>query len=198
MREVVALVLANHQKLALAVARTMQTMGAIKHENLEAGHAILFNQHGDFFNMLFVHRREVKAVVHMEFSLRSFQHLGVKLGIRPALVHVVLAGAKVVQAAGHAAHGRCPAFSDGVFFKRRINAAVHMRVHHAWKGQFARAVAHGFGQRYVDARRNAGELAVGNGDVGLMHHIAMRAHDAHVFNQQVIDRFVHGFTPSPL
>ena len=182
-RVVVAVVFANHQKVALCIRRTMQTVRAIKHENLEARHAKLFNQLRDFFDVGAVHRREVKAVVDVETVLRGFEHLWVKLFVRPALIHVVLAGAKVVQAAGHPAHGCSLAFTDRIFFKRGVNAAVHMRIDHAREGQAVSAVMNSLSARHVDPRGYQRHLAVRYRNICIKHHIAVWPHHADVFDQ---------------
>ena len=169
----------------------MQAMRAIEHENLEAGHAKLFNQHGDFFDVCAVHRGEVKAVVHMKAVLCSFKHFRVKRFVRPALVHVVLASAKVVQAAGHAAHRCGLAFSHRIFFKRGINAAVHVRIDHTGESHAVLAVMHGLGASDVNAGSHQGHLAVSNCNVGIKHHVTVWANHTGVFNQQVEFGFAH-------
>ena len=135
-----------------------------------------------------VHRRQVEAVVDVEAALAELQHLGKELAVRPALVQVVLAGAEVVQAGGHAAHRRGLALADRVFRQRRVDAAVHVRIDHAGEGQPAAAVVDLLRPRHVDARRHLGHLAAGDGDVGVVHRVAVRAHDAHVLDQQVVGR----------
>ena len=102
MRIVVAFVLADHEEVALRIGRAMQAVRAVEHENLEAGNAEFLDQFRDFLDVGRVHRRQVKAVIDMEAVFGRLKHLGVELFVRPALVQVVLAGAKVVQAAGDA------------------------------------------------------------------------------------------------
>jgi hypothetical protein len=142
MRVVVALVLADHQELALAVGRAVQAVRAVEHEDLEARHAELLDQLGDLLDVRAVHRREVEAVVDVEAALGGLQHLGVELLVRPALVQVVLAGAEIVQARRDPAHGGGLALRDRVLEQRRVDAAVHVGVDHAGKGQAVLAVVH--------------------------------------------------------
>ena len=44
-------------------------------------------------------------------------------------------GAQVIQARGHAAHGRGLAFRNRVLRERRIDADMHVRVDAAWERQ---------------------------------------------------------------
>ena len=67
-RHVVALVLADHQELALAVALAMQPVRAVEHEDLETADAVLVDQHRDLVDVHPVHRREVESVVDVEAS----------------------------------------------------------------------------------------------------------------------------------
>ena len=46
-REVVALVLADHQEVALAVGAAVQAVRAVEHEDLEGGDAVLLDQLGN-------------------------------------------------------------------------------------------------------------------------------------------------------
>ena len=186
---VVAVVLSNHQKILLRIRRAVQAVRAVKHEYLEAGDTELFNQLGNFLDVRAVHGCQVKTIVHMKAPFRELEHLGIELLVGPALVQVVLASAKVVQAGRHPAHGRRLAFTDGVLLQRCINAAVHVRIHHARKGQPAVAVVRLFGQGYIYRRRHFGNFAVVDGNVGRVHHVAMRTDHTHVLDQQVVKGF---------
>jgi len=191
-RVVVAVFLADHQEVLLRVRGAVQAVRAVEHEYLEAGDAVFFDQLGNFLDVGAIHGRQVEPVVHMKAPFRKLEHFGIKLLVGPTLVQVVLAGAKVVQAGRHAAHGRGLALADGVLLQRRIDAAVHVRIDHAGKGEPAAAVVHLFGQGHVDGGRHFGDLAVPDGDVGLMHHVAVRTDHAHVLDQEVMDGFAGG------
>ena len=190
-RVVVTLVLGYHQELLLAVAGAMQTVRAVEHEDLEAGHAELLDQQRDFFEVGFVHRRKVETVVHMEPALGQLEHFGIELLVGPALVQIVLAGAKVVQAGGDPAHGRGLALADRVFGQWRVDAAVHMGVDNAGKRQPAPAVVHLPGQRDIDGRRDFRNPSAADGDIGFMHRVAVRPNHTDVFDQQVVLRLGH-------
>ena len=62
---------------------------------------------------------------------------------------------------------------------------MHVRVDHAGKASRPLAGEDFAGARRVDGRRHLGDLAAGDGDVRVVHGVAVRAHDAHALDQQV-------------
>ena len=112
---VVTLVFLDHQEIFLRVRSAVQTVGSVKHENLETGNAKFLDQHRNLFDVGAVHRRQVEPVIHMETALGELQHLGVERLVRATFVQVILTRAEVVEAGRHAAHRGCPALAHGVF-----------------------------------------------------------------------------------
>ena len=190
--DVVALVLADHQEVALGVAGAVQPVRAVEHEDLEAGDAVLLDQHRHLLDVRPVHRREVIAVVDVEAVLRDLQHLGEEFLVRAALVEVVLAGAEVVEARGHAAHRRRLALAHRVLVERRVDAAVHVRVDDAGKREAPLAVVDRLRALGGEPRSDLSDLAADDRDVGSVNGVAVRAHHAHVLDQEVeLGRLAH-------
>ena len=172
----------------------MQAMRAIEHEDLVRGDAMALDELRNLADVRRVHGREVVAVVDVEASLRKPQHLGKEIEVRPALVQVVLAGAKVVQARRHAALRRRAALAYRILCQRRVDAGVHVRIDHAGKSESVHAVIN---SRRVGAevRRNARELLAADRDIGLARRALAGAHDAHILDEEVVRHRRRRFTP---
>ena len=185
-RDVVLLVLVDHQEFVLVARRAVQAVAAIEHVDLERRDAVLLDQHRDLVDVPAVHRREVVRVVDVEAPLRDLEHLGVEIGVGAALVQVVLARAEVVDARGDSALCSCTALGHRVFRERRIDASVHVRIDEAGERQQPLAVddlARLLGRNFP---RHPGELAVLDADVRFLHRSLVRADEADILDQQVV------------
>ena len=68
MRDVVAFPGRRHEEVVLAIGLAVEAMAAIEHKNLERGDPKGFDQHFDFLDVAVHDRRQVIAVVHVEFA----------------------------------------------------------------------------------------------------------------------------------
>ena len=69
---------------------------------------------------------------------------------------------------------------------------MHVGIDHAGEGKLAFAIMGFAGACHVNAWRHQRELAVFDGDVAPMHHVAVGAHNAHVFDEEVKFGLAHG------
>ena len=184
-RDVVALVLRDHQEVVLVTGRTVQPVATIEHVDLESRYAKPVHQHRDLGDLPAIQRRQMEGIVHMESAGRYLQGLRVELFVRPALVEIVLSGTKVVEARRHASLCGGATLGYRVLRERGIDAGVHMRVDDAGQRQVTTAVDDCRGSA-GDCRAHGRDLAVANGDVASLHGRLARAHDANVLDEQVI------------
>ena len=98
MRDVVALVRPDHQKIILLRRGAVQPVAAVEHEDLERRHAVIGDQIFHLVDVAGFDRREVKAVVDPEIALRLLVDLRHELAIRAAAIEIIVPGAQVVQA----------------------------------------------------------------------------------------------------
>ena len=84
----------------------MQAVAAVEHENFKRRHTKFGDCRVHLVNMAGFDGRHVKTVVHPEIALRTAQYLGNEFAPRTTTVEVILAGAHVIEAGGHPAHGR--------------------------------------------------------------------------------------------
>ena len=189
-RDVVALALGDHEEVVLVVRPPVQTVAAVEHEDLERRHPVVVDQRGDLVDVRGLHRREVERVVDERPTLGRGQDLGEQVGVGAALVQVVLPGAHVGQRGGDAALRTGAALGRGVLGQRVVDAPVLVGVDHPGEGQPAAALLDPSGVG-AEVRRDRGDAAALDGDVGVRHVLDAGPDDADVADDQVV---AHGWT----
>ena len=90
MRDVVAVVRAEHEEFVLRGRFAVQAVAAIEHENLERRDAVLEREIFHLAEVAAFDRRDVIAVVDEEASVGQLQDFGHHLAIGPAAIEIVL------------------------------------------------------------------------------------------------------------
>ena len=185
-RDVVLLVLADHEEFALRAGGAVQAVSAVEHEDLERGDPVLLDQHVDLADVRAIERREVVGVVHPETVLRQFEHLRVDLGVGAAALHVIAAGAHVVEARGHATLRGREALAVRVLGQRPVDARMHVRIDESREGQATLPIDDLLRVCRSQPLGHLDDLAALHGDIHLFHGGLARAHHFHVLDEEVV------------
>src|ERR1700730_11949430 len=81
MRNVVAILRSNHQKVILIGRPAMQTVSSIKHEDFERGDAVVEDEMLHFINVPGFDLRNVIAVIDPESSFRLIEDIGHEVAV---------------------------------------------------------------------------------------------------------------------
>ena len=76
MRDVVAFLRADHEKIVLGVRPPVQSVAAVEHENLERGHAVIDGEMLHFVDVLRLDRSDVVAVIDPEPPVGLLEDFG--------------------------------------------------------------------------------------------------------------------------
>ncbi len=139
-------------------------------------------------------RRDVVAVVDPEPAVGQLQHLGHEGAVGAVLVEVVLPGAHVVEARGHAAHGGGLALRHGVEVELLIDADMHVGIDAAGEGEEVLGVEDLVGLVRAQLRREPRDASVLDRDVEAIDRRLVRAHHARILDHEVV-RLIHAAFP---
>jgi len=195
MRDVIAIIWAEHEKFVLMGGTSMQPVSAIEHEYLERQDAVVEDEMFHFVDMPGLDRRNVIAVIDPESSLGLLEHFRHEVAVWTAAIEIVMARAYVVQARGHAAHRRRLALRNRVLGERRINTDVHMGVDAAREGEKIPGVENLFRLFRLDVRRQTRDLSFLDGDVEAIDRGPVGTHHAGVLDDEIIE-FFHSRLPA--
>ena len=190
MRDVVALVRPDHQKLVLLRRGAVQPVAAVEHEDLERRHAVIGDQMLHLVDMRGFDRRDVESIVDPELVLGLLVDLGHERAIGPAAVEVIMPRADVVEARGDAAHRGRLAFRDRILGERRVDPDMHVRIDAARERQPVLGVEDLLRLPGLDVGRKPRDLSVLDRDIEAVDRRLVRADDAGVLDDG-IENFVH-------
>ncbi len=190
--EVVAVLGPDHEKAPLLVVARLavQAVAAVEHEDLEGRHAVRGGERLHLVHVRGGDGRQVIGVVAVKAPLGDPQHLGKEVGVGAAAVEVVLARAEVVQHRGHTPRDGGAALGERVLGEGSVDAGVGVGVDDARKPQSVARVVHLARLGGGDLGRDARVAAVLDAQVQALHAGRVRAHHAHVLDEQVEDTLV--------
>ena len=184
-RDVVLLILADHQELALRVRCTMQSITAVEHEDLERGDAEIVDQRVDLADVGAIERREMVGVVHPKIAVRLCEDLRVDLRIGAAALHVITTRPHVVEAGRHTALRRRQALAARVLGERPVDAGVHVCIDQPGEREALLAVEHLCGGTRIDTGRHLHDAPVLHGDISLQEAVFLGTDHADILDQQI-------------
>ena len=190
MRDVVALVRSDHQKFILLRRASMQSVAAVKHENLERGDPVFRDEILHLVDVAGFNRRDMKAVVDPEVFIGLPEHFGHELTIGAATIEVVMSGAQIVEARGNPSHCRSLALGNRILGQWSVYSDVHMSIDAARKRETIPSIKNLPGLLGLNLGSEPRDLSVLDRNIETIDRCLVRPNHAGILDDG-IERLVH-------